>query len=142
MELHAIQLLNVTVEELHIKVVDQNFSSDEYPRDFSLVAGRSEYNADEKVISIRLAMEINSVINSEGKYDRPFELKVSIAGQFEVDESKFPVDKINDWAEKNAPVILIPYIREHAYSMTVRAGVEPVLFPLIQVPTIKISSKE
>lgn len=141
MELHAIQLLNVTVEELHIKVVDRQFSSEEYPRDFSLVAGRSEYDKDERIISIRLVMEINSQIGADGKHDRPFDLKVSVAGQFQVDESKFPVDKINDWAEKNAPVILIPYIREHAFSMSVRAGVEPVLFPLIQVPTIKISSK-
>ncbi len=141
MELHAVQLINVTVEELFIKVVGQPSTfKDDFPRDFSLVTGRSDYSPQDRSISVRLSMEITPLFDSQNNPDRPFEMRVSLAGHFTIDESLFPVDKINHWAENNAPIILIPFIREHVYSMSIRAGVEPVLFPLIQVPTIKITS--
>jgi len=136
MERHAVQLVNITVDELHIKVLDRQPLDDENTnREFSLTVGRSDYDTEQKMISVRLVMEI---MPEEGKEDRPFEMRIAIAGHFEVDEDNFPIGEINKFAERNAPIILVPYIREQAYSLTLRAGIEPLLFPLITVPVFKI----
>lgn len=136
MERHPVQLVNITVDELHIKTLDrQNIDDESYPREFSLTVGRSDYDAEKKMISVRLLMEM---MPEEGAEDRPFEMRIAVAGHFEVDEDNFPVAEINKFAERNAPIILVPYIREQAYALTMRAGVEPLIFPLITVPVFKI----
>jgi preprotein translocase subunit SecB len=136
MERHAIQLLNITVDELYIKTLDrQNADDESFSREFSLTVGRSDYDAEKKMISVRLLMEM---MPEEGTEDRPFEMRIAVAGHFEVDEERFPIAEINNFAEKNAPIILIPYIREQAYALTMRAGVEPLIFPLITVPVFKV----
>lgn len=136
---HPIQLLNVSVEELHLKIIDRELLSGDYPREFGLTVGRSDYNSEDKTIAVRMLMEIEPVFDENGNSDRPFEMKICICGYFDVDDTAFPVDKVHDWAEKNAPVILIPYMRENAYSLSLRCGIEPVIFPLVQVPTFKIA---
>ncbi|KGE69701.1 MULTISPECIES: protein-export chaperone SecB [Pseudomonas] len=140
MDRHAIQLSNITVDELYIKILDrESFDGKSFPRDFSLTVSRSDYDAEDKVISVRLEMNLQP--ESE-IIDRPFEMRIKIAGHFEVDEDNFPMEQINNFAENNAPVLLIPYIREQAYSLSIRAGVDPVLFPLVQVPIFRITKKE
>lgn len=139
MERHAIQLVNVTVDELHIKTLDrQNLDNEDFSREFSLTVGRSDYDPEQKTISVRLIMEM---MPEEGANDRPFEMRIAVAGHFEVDEERFPVAEIYKFAEINAPIILVPYIREQAYSLTIRAGVEPLIFPLITVPVFKLEKK-
>jgi preprotein translocase subunit SecB len=136
MERHPVQLINITVDELHLKKLDhQEADDDSYPREFSLTVGRSDYDAEKKMISVRLLMEM---MPEEGANDRPFEMRIAVAGHFEVDEDNFPIKEINKFAEVNAPIILVPYIREQAYALTIRAGVEPLIFPLITVPVFKI----
>ncbi|HCE9668800.1 TPA: hypothetical protein ACIR4Z_001801 [Pseudomonas aeruginosa] len=137
MDNHPIQLSNLTVDEIYFKRVAWDDSED-YPRDFSLTVSRSDYDAEEKTISVRLEMKIVPTLDEAGEPDRPFEMRLLIAGHFEVDDSAFPVEHVHNWAETNAPIILIPYLREHAYSVSMRGGVSPVLFPLVQVPTFKI----
>ncbi|WP_092274776.1 protein-export chaperone SecB [Pseudomonas prosekii] len=140
MDRHAIQLSNITVDELYIKTLDrESFVDKDFPRDFSLTVSRSEYDPEEKIISVRLEMNIEP---ESGAVDRPYEMRIKIAGHFEVDEEKFPIEHINNFAENNAPVILIPYIREQAYSLSIRAGVDPVIFPLVQVPVFRIVKQE
>jgi len=51
-------------------------------------------------------------------------------GIFEVDEDKFPFKFIQNWAEKNAPLILYPYLREQVFSLSSRAGFGGTLLPL------------
>ncbi|SDS79041.1 preprotein translocase subunit SecB [Pseudomonas prosekii] len=117
----------------------ESFVDKDFPRDFSLTVSRSEYDPEEKIISVRLEMNIEP---ESGAVDRPYEMRIKIAGHFEVDEEKFPIEHINNFAENNAPVILIPYIREQAYSLSIRAGVDPVIFPLVQVPVFRIVKQE
>ncbi len=71
----------------------------------------------------------------------PFALRVHIMGQFKVDESTFDKAKIDKWARINAPYILYPYLREHVFALTARSGFDPVLLPLVELPTIKIERK-
>ncbi|MEE4742811.1 hypothetical protein V2K00_11390 [Pseudomonas alliivorans] len=138
MERHPIQLINLHVDELYIKVLDRQKSESEHvPRDFTLTVSRSEYDAESKIISVKIQMEM---MPDEESPACPFEMRIAVAGHFQVDEERFPIAEINNFAEKNAPIILIPYIREHSYSLTVRAGVKPMIFPLITVPVFKISN--
>ena len=140
MDQHPIQLVSLNIEELYLKVLDQyKFKDKEYAQDFSLTVSRSEYNSQEKHIFVKLTLEFVPEIEKE--LDRPYEMRVQVAGQFEVDEEKFPVDKVHHWAEFNAPMILIPFIREHCYSLSVRAGFDALIVPLITVPTFKIQKQ-
>jgi preprotein translocase subunit SecB len=137
MDKHAIQLVDLTVDEISFKRLLWGDDKD-YPHDFSLTVSRSDYDPEEKTISVRLEMAVSPNHDDDGNPDRPFEMRIMIAGHFEVDDAAFPIDKVHHWAENNAPVILIPYMREHAFSVSLRGGVTPVLFPLIQVPTFKV----
>ncbi|NAT66929.1 hypothetical protein CU664_28615, partial [Pseudomonas syringae pv. actinidifoliorum] len=128
MERHPIQLVNITVDELYIKSLDRDFSDKNYPKEFSLTVSRSEYDSDEKAISVRLELNLAPDGN---EIDRPFEMRILIAGHFEVDEDNFDVTLVDKFAEVNAPILLIPYMREQAYSLSLRAGMEPVIFPLV-----------
>ncbi|MFC8751016.1 hypothetical protein ACN429_23055 [Pseudomonas oryzihabitans] len=137
MDKHPIQLVSLNVEELYLKVLDRfKFDGTDYAQDFSLSVGRSDYDPVEKHIFVKLTMEFVPELDKE--LDRPYEMRVQVAGQFQVDDEKFPADKVHNWAEYNAPMILIPFIREQSYSLSMRAGFEGLIVPLITVPTIKI----
>jgi preprotein translocase subunit SecB len=141
MDRHPVQLVNITVDELYIKSLDrESFVDKEFPKEFTLTVSRSEYDTERKVISVRL--EMNLAPEDENVIDRPFEMRIKLAGHFEVDEEKFDMTQIDKFAEVSGPVILIPYIREHAYSLSMRAGVDPVMFPLVQVPIFRLARKE
>lgn len=137
MERHPIQLVNITVDELYLKALDRKgMTGDQVPRDFTLTVSRSEYDSDSKIISVKMQMEM---MPEEGGNPRPFEMRIAIAGHFQVDEERFPIGEINHFAEKNAPILLIPYMREQSYALTMRAGVEAMIFPLVTVPVFKIN---
>ena len=65
-------------------------------------------------------------------------MRVIIGGVFKVDETKFAKTHIEDWANRNAPIILYPYLREQAYALTIRCGYPGLIIPLLTVPTIKV----
>lgn len=134
MDRHPIQLVDVTVEELYFKKRG-NKEPEDQELEFSLTVSRSDYNKSEKMFSVKVEIEVEPEKELSLK---PYEMRASIAGHFKVDEEKFPKDKIYAFAESNAPIILIPYLREQAYSLTVRAGVDPLIFPLVQVPSFKL----
>ena len=67
-------------------------------------------------------------------------LKVEFHGRFKVDESSFPMDRLDHWADHNAPMVLYPYIREHVYSLTSKVGLPEGLLPLIEIPTFRVEA--
>lgn len=72
------------------------------------------------------------LVNTE-KDKAPFRLIVELVGVFTIGD-EFPEDKIDHFAKYNAPIILMPYIRENVYSLAIRAGID-IYLPLVQVPT-------
>lgn len=134
MDRHPIQLVEVTVEELYFRKRGHRESEDQ-ELEFSLTVSRSDYNKSEQMFSVKVEIEVEPEKEPGLK---PYDMRASIAGHFKVDEDNFPSDKIYAFAESNAPIILIPYLREQAYSLTVRAGVDPLIFPLVQVPSFKL----
>jgi len=137
-EKHAIQLSNVGVLELTIKSnlapsIDCNPGFCE--GDFSLLFGHSEFDSDRNGISVGVKLEIGMLDKVDPK-QYPFSLRIELVGLFKVDPDNFDVTKIDDWAKRNAPYILLPYLREHAYALTSRCGFTPIILPLFQIPTL------
>ena len=86
-------------------------------------------------IVVGITLELKE--GEEKESELPYFLKVELAALFEVDESKFDKEHIYDWARRNAPFILFPYLREEAYALTIRAGYKPLILPLLEVPTFQ-----
>lgn|SRR5450830_173165 len=133
---HAIQLTDLRVSELSI-VVDLSVPRDASISGFNIETGRSAYDDSTKQIQVKMRVTMGP---QEGE-QAPFQLVAELHANFEVDESRFEVRHINDWADKNAPLVLYPYLREQVYSLTSRAGFQEALLPLIEIPTFKIGPK-
>lgn len=137
---HAIQLAGIKVLELSIVVnpgVDASRTKTfDDSGSFSWIIGHSDYDKEDREIVVRAIINIG-----EEEDESPFKLKIAMAGIFEVDDSRFPLIHLTHWAENNAPLILYPYLRELAYSLTTRAGFPGVMLPLLQIPTFKISKE-
>lgn len=131
-KLHGIQLTSVNVVELFIRT---NMIADgdaaEEP-DLSLKSGHGEYDEENKTIQVGLQLEYGM----EEEPKTPYSMRIELFGDFEVDEERFDKEHIGHWAKRNAPLILFPFLREHAYAIAIRCGFEPLILPLLQVPTL------
>lgn len=136
---HAIQIENVFVKELYI-VANRPPSEQEGVDggEFKLSVGHSEYDPEAKRIGVSVKIEVGLADVEEEKTKLPFSMRIEIVGHFNVDEESFPIEHITHWARSNAPFILLPYLREHAYSLSARCGFKPMLLPLLEIPTFKL----
>lgn len=131
-KLHPLQLQTIKVLELTIKANPAHEDNQSTQKDFSFLRGHSDYDAEQRTINVKIGATIGE--NSE---NAAFSLKVELVGVFHLRNDEFPIDKIEKWAEFNAPLVLYPYLREHVYSLTMRAGFNGTLLPLFEVPTFK-----
>jgi preprotein translocase subunit SecB len=133
-KLHGIQLTEIKIVQLSIKV-NQTSTFIEQPNiDFSINQGHTKYDQENKKINVAAKL----ITVKKDDQENPFDLVVELFGVFVVDESHFPIEHIEDWAKRNAIMLLIPFLREHVYSLTVRCGLPPMIVPLFTVPTLKI----
>jgi preprotein translocase subunit SecB len=130
--LHAIQLLDVRVTELRLTA---NLSVDKTQAagTFNLGTGHGAYDNEKKRIQVKVSVSVGA--DDPGA---PFSLLVEVVGMFAVDEGRFPVKHIEHWAQRNAPLVLYPYVREHVYGLAVRAGFPTITLPLLEVPTFRL----
>ncbi|MDA3902457.1 MAG: protein-export chaperone SecB [Desulfuromusa sp.] len=136
---HPIQLNNIFVRELHI--VANNPPDEEVGvagDKIAFLTGHTEYDQEDQEISVSAKIECGF----EEENDQPYSIRIAIVGSFHVDEDKFDVKDLEDWARRNAPLILFPYLREHAYALTSRCGFKPLILPLMEVPTFRKPRKE
>lgn len=135
--LHAIQLENVRVSDLSIHV-DLSVAQDTPRGSFTMETGRSTYDRELKQIQVKVAVKIGP----EDDKKAPFSLEVVLHGLFSVDDTRFDPNFVEDWAEKNAPLVLYPYVREQVYALTTRTGFgEAALLPLLEIPTYKVMTQ-
>jgi preprotein translocase subunit SecB len=134
LKLYPIQLANLGVKELSIRahVPPEGGDVKIGLKDCSIIAGHGDYDVQEKTIAVSLRLEAG------GKEDDLVTIKIELMGLFIVDEKRFPINRISEWASRNAPVILYPFLREHTYALTARCGFRPLTLPLVVVPTFKI----
>lgn len=133
--LHPIQLDSIATKELFIRV------NDEIPKDFAssckdeihVNSGHSPFDKEQGVIHVGLQVSLG--MNNEDNL--PISMRIEVVGAFTIDTDKFPEDKINAWADQNAPIILFPFVRENSFALTTRCGLPPLILPLVQVPTLE-----
>ncbi len=129
---HPIQLLKIDIRELYFRA---NASADplyELPEELiTLGVGHSDIDKNQGIFTVGIQLELGKEKSKKNKYYARLEL----LGHFHIDLTRFSEGKIDVWTQQNAPVILLPYLREHIYSMTMRAGFKPFILPLVQVPT-------
>ncbi|HUU39675.1 MAG TPA: protein-export chaperone SecB [Desulfatiglandales bacterium] len=135
---HPINIETVVPRELSIKlnVDDPTLMEDIEKVTYSIAVGHSEYNHKEKAITVAIKLETEKAKNQTKK--SPLSIRIELFAKFSVDEKRFPMKNIEDWATRNAPFILYPYLREHVYALTTRCGLKPLLLPLVEVPIFKI----
>ncbi|WP_197386907.1 protein-export chaperone SecB [Ralstonia pseudosolanacearum] len=135
--LHAIQLVALRVLTLQLQAnveVDRAIR----PEAFVLETAHSEYDPEDSSIEVKLRVRVGSIEADENASPSPYSLEVELIGVFKVDAAKFPMEHIEHWAQNNAPMVLYPYTREHTTSMAIRGGFEPVLLPLLEMPSFKV----
>jgi hypothetical protein len=150
LKLHPIQAVHIGLRELYIRANEP--PSESVGMDDSaceLTTGHSDYDPEEKLIKIAIKVEAGRPKTSEENAERaaaagtpeelpPFHMRIDMVGIFAVDDSVFPADRIYEWAKVNALFIMYPYLREHVFALTARAGFKPLLLPLVEVPLFRI----
>lgn len=138
-EMHPIKLSSVNVKELSIILKNHPSQINIGEGELNFQSAGTAYNAEIHSFAVFVKVEIGYDERTE---DSPIMLKVEMFGEFEVDEEKFDIEQLDDFKERNAPAILFPYLREQVYALSMRAGIDPVLMPLIVVPTFKYQPKQ
>ncbi|MEZ9006239.1 protein-export chaperone SecB [Vibrio splendidus] len=139
---HPIQLRDVKVLELFISanpgcMSDQDSDCDVESSEFGFYHTHSKYNEEAKSFIVKVAAVIGRD-NDEEEPTTEFDLRAELLGVFEVDEDNFPMEHIEAFASKNAPLLMYPYLREQVYSLTTRAGFDSTVLPLFEVPVFKL----
>lgn len=143
-ELHPIQLHDVAVSRLSIVVSDHD-NADEFDGeiDLALQLGTSEFRRDDRLfaVGLRATVKPSTAVAEDG--EPAFRIEVELSGQFAVDYSKFNFEDLRRWSEVNAPLLLLPYVREQIYGLALRAGVRRMIIPLfVSKPGRKKSEDE
>jgi len=128
MKHHPIQLKAIQTKKLHLEIFNKHIASrDELEVDVQFKVGSKVPSSDDDVILVNFICTVNK--------DNGFNLQVDIFGVFAL-EGDFPRDKIEHWSKNNAPLILLPYVRENVASLCIRSDLNFHL-PLIEVPTFR-----
>ena len=65
-------------------------------------------------------------------------LIVELAGTFRKHKD-LPRETLELFQNNGALITLTPYLREHVYSLSARAGIQPIIIPILQVPIFKLT---
>jgi preprotein translocase subunit SecB len=128
---HPIQLVNIYVNELSYNRPEPQNNEDDF--NCQVITGRSEFDPETDLITCG----VKCICGKQQGESEVRLLVVEIVGLFKVDKQNFPINQIPAWQDKNAPFILLPYLREQVYSLSLRAGIEPIILPTYIVPTTK-----
>ena len=148
---HAIQLRFVAVKELHLETFWPIPNREGYePAQGVLQFSSSPFNAETETLQVRLKFisgrdfKPSDVELDEMKAanEQPFHLRAEVVGEFHVDVTQFSPEKLPKWAKGNAPLVLLPFLRELVFTLSSRSGSEPLILPMMLVPTLVKESPE
>lgn len=128
---HPIQLVSTITRELSFKKYKDISKNAQVS--CSIATGKAEHKPETDIVKCGIKSECQC---KEGE-DIFFNIIVEIIGIFRIDKENFPIEEITNWQEKNAPFILLPYLREQIYSLSIHAGIEPIILPMYVVPTTR-----
>ncbi|WP_139235340.1 protein-export chaperone SecB [Paenacidovorax caeni] len=96
--------------------------------DLSMQRGVSDFDRNDPLIAVGIRAIVQPVV--EENVRPSFHIEVELSGQFTVDYNNFDFDDLPRWAEVNAPMLLLPYVREQVYGLALRAGIKGMMIPL------------
>jgi preprotein translocase subunit SecB len=136
--LYPIQTTFIAVRELHFVSHRPPSPSDKIEQsNISITQSVGPFNEETRRIQVTLAAEVGPD-HEPARTPPPFTVRVAMTGEFVIDPS-FPADKIHLWVTTNAAFVIFPYLRERLYYITGQGGYPPILLPLLQIPTIRIT---
>lgn len=135
MKKHPIQLIDIRVNDITFKRM--NDSVGEINVTSRVAFGKAVYSPDVEIIKCGVKAEC------QGKHDNEIEfiLTVEIIGIFSIEKATFSIDMVPAWQEKNAPYILMPFLREQVYSLSLRTGIPQIIIPMAIVPTTRSTTE-
>jgi preprotein translocase subunit SecB len=135
---HAIQVETINYVTLSLDINTEIFDPEvSDSKSFSMNVAVSEFDEEHNTIGVRLRIANGFNEDFTRLTTSDFWMDIVIEGVFKVDLDKFPKDKIENWANINAPLILYPYAREVAHSLTSRVFKDSAaLLPLLTLPTV------
>ena len=134
---HPIQLDFINIVELSIRVETPYTDRDELPdEEVKISHGHTKYDPESKTIQAGLILEVG--LDDAKKSDPGFSIRIELFGNFTVDESRFDVRYVEDWAKRNSQFILMPDMREQVYNLTSRCELPPLILPLLEVPSFEV----
>jgi len=66
--------------------------------------------------------------------DPVYQWECTIMGQFRIQAELFDQHQVNVWARTNAYYLLLPFVRELVFALTIRLPSGPYIVPLITIP--------
>lgn len=119
------RFLNVLLLESSFKrEAEINFGDSEFKNDINV-------DIEKKIESNKLFVTLNLVFKAGKENDCRISSKISMLGLFELPEVEDPTLNIEYFGSVNAPAIIFPFVREHLASVSMKAGINPILLPPI-----------
>ena len=84
-----------------------------------------------------LYVELHFIIQNE---EKSLSIELVCMGQFQEDAEE-PTIALKEFANKEAPAILFPYVREYVSSLTLKSGIAPIVLPPINFQNVSINNK-
>lgn len=114
----------IFLKEMHFKR-EPNINSNQLNIDFKATVNLT---ADKNQLFYELGCDVSDK-------NHVFTLHCTMVGAFSVIEGSQNMD-LEKFAEYNAPALIMPYIREIVTTTTIRAGLNPVIFPPINLQAV------
>jgi preprotein translocase subunit SecB len=133
---YPIQATFITVREMHFVSHRPPSPSDHIEEtSIAITQTATPFNEASRRVQVTLIAEFGSQPTPNPP---PFSVKVAITAEFVI-ATTFPKDKVSLWVAQNSTFVIYPYLRERLHYITSQGGYPPILLPLMQIPTIKIT---
>lgn len=137
--LFPIQLVKVDIGEIAYSCGGFSDSDLTPTNKFDLNVSVSPFDNEAKSLQVVLTF----TAKPDPSFHFDYSLSIRVHGQFQiVDEPRlpFPIEQIQKWAEKNAVLIMMPFLRESVYTITAKTGFKPLMIPMIEVTAFRVGA--
>lgn len=130
---HSYQLLNIILLESFFKRLADISDSSKVHNNVSIDVENQQ--DDEQTLFVAITLRYTSEFNGNIEV----EASTKMLGVFSCPSSSDAT--IKDFAKVNAPAILFPFVREHIATISLKAGIEPILLQPINFVKLAEKSK-
>ena len=137
---HPVQLVGISVAHLMISVhrtVAPNYCIDAREvqiaaTDATMLEGKNIF-----ILSVRASYRapgVNSPVDNSDPDDTCVSFLVEMTGEYEFNREFMSEEEIKRFTKQGALHLMLPFVRDQVYSLTMRAGIKPVMIPTYQIP--------